>query len=159
MIDYNDLINRIESMQDLPVSEEMLGAYCEGLLSPVDATAIDSCIANDAEFGDLVDSMDNSLIVEETYSFDDSIGGVDDIELPNVPNSKKTYFPIGGIILKIAENIGKVAAAFSPIVTACGCMVDSIPNETGKIHNIDSGDISDKDLNGEGMTNKSNGSA
>lgn len=110
MIDYNDLINRIESMRDLPVSEEMLGAYCEGSLSPVDAATMDSYIANDAEIGELVDSVDNSQGSDNLYTFGYSADGVDDIDLPNVPMvSAFNPFDIGTI--SNTDDIGMVAVA------------------------------------------------
>lgn len=123
MIDYNDLINRIESMQDLPVSEEMLGAYCEGTLSPIDAASMDNYIANDAEIGELVDSVDNSQGSDNLYTFGYGIDGVDDIDLPNVP--------MGGAInpfdIDITPNIddfGMVAAVASPAF--CGITDDFV---------------------------------
>lgn len=110
MIDYNDLINRIESMQDLPVSEEMLGAYCEGTLGSADAAVMDSCIANNAEIGELVDSVDNIHASDDTFSLDFSTNGIDDIDLPNVPLAG-VFNPLDIGITPNIEDIGMVAAA------------------------------------------------
>lgn len=110
MIDYNDLINRIESMRDLPVSEEMLGAYCEGSLSPIDAASMDSCIANDATVSELIDSVDTHQVSENLHTFDYSADGVDDIDLPNVPMfGAFNPFDIGTI--SNTDDIGMVAVA------------------------------------------------
>lgn len=108
MIDYNDLINRIESMQDLPISEEMIGAYCEGLLNSVDAASMDSYIANDAEIGELVDSVDNSQGSDNLYSFGYGTDGIDDFDLPYVPMSNSIN-PFGIEIISNMDEIGMIA--------------------------------------------------
>lgn len=114
MIDYNDLINRIESMQDLPVSEEMLGAYCEGSLNPIDAAAMDSCIANEAMVDELVASADNSQVSDNLYTFGYGTDGVDDIDLPNVPMSSAIN-PFDIAPFFNIDDIGMIAVAAPPV--------------------------------------------
>lgn len=110
MIDYDDLINRIEGMHDLPVSEEMLGAYCEDSLNLVDAAEIDSFITNDAELSELVDNVDNLQVFDDSYSFDYSTCSTDDIELPSIPTDCSS-FPFEMDILPNVDDIEMVAAA------------------------------------------------
>ena len=110
MIDYNDLINRIESMQELPVSEEMLGAYCEGSLGSADAAVMDSCIANNAEIGELVDSVDNLHVADDTYPLGYS---TESIDLPDVP-MVGAFNPFEIDITPNIDDIGMVAFAASP---------------------------------------------
>lgn len=107
MIDYNDLINRIESMQDLPVSEEMLGAYCEGTLGSADAAVMDSCIANNAEIGELVDSVDNLHVADDLYPLGYS---TESIDLPDVP-MVGAFNPSDIDITPNIDDFGMVAAA------------------------------------------------
>lgn len=116
MIDYDDLINRIEGMHDLPVSEEMLGAYCEDSLNLVDAAEIDSFITNDAELSELVDNVDNLQVFDETCFISFNNVMIDDIDLPEVQSKSKHLPHIGGIIANIAGNLGNVAAIASPLV-------------------------------------------
>lgn len=113
MIDYSDLINRIESMQDLPVSEEMLGAYCEGTLGSADAAVMDSCIANNAEIGELVDSVDNIHASDDMFSLDFCTNDIDDIDLPNVPLAG-VFNPLDIDITPNIDDFGMVAFAASP---------------------------------------------
>lgn len=107
MIDYSELINRISDMQDLPVSEEMLGAYCEGTLGSADAAVMDSCIANNAEIGELVDSVDNLHVADDTYLLGYS---TESIDLPDVP-MVGAFNPFEIDITPNIDNIGMVAFA------------------------------------------------
>lgn len=86
MIDYNDLINRIENMQDLPVSEEMLGAYSEGTLSSVEAAGIDNIITSNTELCDLVRNLD----LFDEFQDNPKYSGTNDIEIPQVLSITET---------------------------------------------------------------------
>lgn len=85
MIDYNDLINRIESMQDLPVSEEMLGAYTEGNLSYSEICNMETIIHKNSYLEEIVNSnyeLDDDMKVNDISN--DSI--YDDLRLPAIPD-------------------------------------------------------------------------
>ena len=123
MIDYSELINHISDMQDLPVSEEMLGAYCEGTLGSADAAVMDSCIANNAEIGELVDSVDNIHASDDTFSLDFCTNGIDDIDLPNVPLAG-VFNPLNIDITPNIDDFGMVAAVASPAF--CGITDDFV---------------------------------
>lgn len=123
MIDYSELINRISDMRDLPVSEEMLGAYCEGTLGSADAAVMDSCIANNAEIGELVNSVDNLHVSDDTFSLDFSTNGIDDIDLPNVPLAG-VFNPLDIDITPNIDDFGMVAFAASPAF--CGITNDFV---------------------------------
>lgn len=110
MIDYDALMKRIDSIQDLPVSEEMLGAYCEGTLNSVDTATVDDFISNDAALGELVDSVDNLQVHDNGFSFDYNGGlSVDNMELPEVPMDNE-FTTLGIDIIPNIENFGMVAA-------------------------------------------------
>ena len=142
MIDYNDLINRIESMQELPVSEEMLGAYCEGSLGSADAAVMDSCIANNAEIGELVDSVDNLHVADDTYPLGYS---TESIDLPDVP-MVGAFNPFEIDITPNIDDIGMVAFAASPAF--CDIADDFVSRSDEFISDID-----DSFLNGEDSIN------
>ena len=120
MIDYSELINRISDMQDLPVSEEMLGAYCEGTLGSADAAVMDSCIANNAEIGELVDSVDNLHVADDTYLLGYS---TESIDLPDVP-MVGAFNPFEIDITPNIDNIGMVA--FAADSAFCGITDDFV---------------------------------
>ena len=142
MIDYNDLINRIESMQELPVSEEMLGAYCEGSLGSADAAVMDSCIANNAEIGELVDSVDNLHVADDTYPLGCS---TESIDLPDVP-MVGAFNPFEIDITPNIDDIGMVAFAASPAF--CDIADDFVSRSDEFISDSD-----DSFLNGEDSIN------
>ena len=122
MIDYDDLINRIEGMHDLPVSEEILGAYCEDSLNLVDAAEIDSFITNDAELGELVDNVDNLQVFDETSPLGFYDTAMYDIELPDIPTDCSS-FPFEMDILPNVDDIEMVAAA-AVVPTFCDLTED-----------------------------------
>ena len=142
MIGYNDLINRIESMQELPVSEEMLGAYCEGSLGSADAAVMDSCIANNAEIGELVDSVDNLHVADDTYPLGYS---TESIDLPDVP-MVGAFNPFEIDITPNIDDIGMVAFAASPAF--CDIADDFVSRSDEFISDSD-----DSFLNGEDSIN------
>lgn len=137
MIDYNDLINRIESMQDLPVSEEMLGAYCEGTLGSADAAVMDSCIANNAEIGELVDSVDNLHVADDLYPLGYS---TESIDLPDVP-MVGAFNPSDIDITPNIDDFGMVAAVASPAF--CGITDDFVSGNDDFISDNDDSFLND----------------
>lgn len=86
----DELLNKFESIEDLPVSEEMLGAYMEGNLDPFETSQIESTLSEDAHLCEFVDEIaqDNiSSILDnlEHQIFDPSYPVfISDIQLPNI---------------------------------------------------------------------------
>lgn len=82
MID-EELLNKLDRIQDLPVSEEMLGAYMEDNLSPTEALDVESAIQ---EYDYLKDIM--YPIAEYNTDIDDiSIDSTpSEFELPTLPD-------------------------------------------------------------------------
>ena len=142
MIAYSELINRISDMQDLPVSEEMLGAYCEGTLGSADAAVMDSCIANNAEIGELVDSVDNLHVADDTYPLGYS---TESIDLPDVP-MVGAFNPFEIDITPNIDDIGMIAFAASPAF--CDIADDFVSRSDEFISDSD-----DSFLNGEDSIN------
>lgn len=57
----DELLSKFNRIQDLPVSEEMLGAYMENRLDSFEASQIESAISEDTQLSEFVDeiSQDN----------------------------------------------------------------------------------------------------
>lgn len=69
MKDYDDLISRFGEIQDLPVSEELLGAYLEGNLDVYEMTEVSNLIYNDPSLKSMLndatlDNIYNNQIIE-----------------------------------------------------------------------------------------------
>lgn len=83
MID-DELLAKFDRIQELPVSEEMLGAYLEDSLDDTSLSAIESLILNDESIQDIL----NSGIENDSVSLVDDIHydmvNIDMIELPDV---------------------------------------------------------------------------
>lgn len=82
MID-EELLNKFDRIQDLPISEEMLGAYMEDNLSPTEALDVESALQ---EYDCLKDII--NPITECDANIDDiSINStISEVELPNIPD-------------------------------------------------------------------------
>lgn len=88
MIDEN-LLNKFNQIEDLPVSEEMLGAYLEGNLDSFESANIESKITSDSNLSSFVDSIahdDVTSILDniEHQLFDPSYPVfISDLQLPD----------------------------------------------------------------------------
>lgn len=78
MID-DELMKKFDSIEDLPISEEMLGAYLEGNLTPSESEFVQNEIDSDLTLMNLSHSALYDY-VEPTVFFDSSL--IDSIELP-----------------------------------------------------------------------------
>lgn len=89
MIDEN-LLNKFNQIEDLPVSEEMLGAYLEGNLTPSEVSDIESS----TQENDYINELTNSGREYDTgfYISDDSI--IDDFDLPSIPDDSFIEFDL-----------------------------------------------------------------
>lgn len=69
MID-DELMKKFDSIEDLPISEEMLGAYLEGNLDSVEASHVEFAMSEDSEFSDFVEgvSSNSSSILDNMHN-------------------------------------------------------------------------------------------
>lgn len=86
----DELLNKFDSIEDLPVSEEMLGAYLENNLDSFEAAQIESCISEDSNLSDFVaevsqEDIGNILDNLEHQIYDPSYPVfIYDLDLPNI---------------------------------------------------------------------------
>lgn len=59
MKDINDLLSQFDDLQDLPISEEMLGAYLEGTLPEDELIQVDNGISLDDSLNELLFESSN----------------------------------------------------------------------------------------------------
>lgn len=81
MID-DELMKKFDSIEDLPLSEEMLGAYLEGNLSPIEIFDIESTIGENEYLKEIVD-------INHEYGFNSDIIdeiSIEAIDLPLIPD-------------------------------------------------------------------------
>lgn len=80
---YEELLEKFDRIQDLPISEEMLGAYVEDNLSPIEKHEVESAIQKYDYLKDFLYSNAEYDIDRDGLSID-SIP--DDFELPIIPD-------------------------------------------------------------------------
>lgn len=79
-----DLLDKYDSIEDLPVSEETLAAYLEGNLDSVDSFAVVDAITSDHT----LESVMSDIVVDDISSIDRlgysglEIGGIYDVDMP-----------------------------------------------------------------------------
>lgn len=83
MID-DELLAKFDRIQDLPVSEEMLGAYLENSLDDTSLSAIEGLILNDESIQDILNSGIESDSVSLLGDIQYDMVNTDIIELPDV---------------------------------------------------------------------------
>ncbi len=77
------LLDKFNRIQDLPVSEEMLGAYIEGGLNDLEASEVHSYINSaNTQISEIVESIldINECLQEDVIN----VGYIDSLELPNI---------------------------------------------------------------------------
>ena len=72
MID-EELLNKFDRIQDLPVSEEMLGAYYEGKTTPSETLSIQSSISDDSSIQNLLSNLSQDQDNSNNIFFDGEI--------------------------------------------------------------------------------------
>lgn len=86
-----ELKARFASIQDLPVSEEMIGAYLEGNLNGSELRDVQNVITEDQSVYDLIDAVESPMSFGDNYMeyehfndnmFDESIMIIDEINVP-----------------------------------------------------------------------------
>ena len=65
-----ELLAKFDRIQDLPVSEEMLGAYMEGNLDSTESSEIADAIAFDEVLSDLFENVDMHTEIQDTSGLD-----------------------------------------------------------------------------------------
>lgn len=81
----DELLNKFDSIEDLPVSEEMLGAYLENNLSAVEHLQIEQQIINNPELSTFI-----KVISEEKIDFLQPNDAIDkSYILPEIPSWEK----------------------------------------------------------------------
>lgn len=83
-MNYNDIICRFDDIHDLPISEEVLGAYFEGSLDIEDRQQIQDYINSDLFLTNLEFEMNehhdiDSMVINTTEPVN-----IDSVELPNL---------------------------------------------------------------------------
>lgn len=87
MKDYSEYIDRFDLLEELPVSEEMIGAYLEGNLSEQEAVYVSELIEESpllyevAADGDLTDAYDVDAS-SDGYTFDPIADGGAEVDFP-----------------------------------------------------------------------------
>lgn len=68
-----ELLAKFDRIQDLPVSEEMLGAYLEGNLDCYESSEITHAIASNETLSDLLENVDMHTEIQDTSDLDASM--------------------------------------------------------------------------------------
>lgn len=84
MKDINDLLSQFNDLQDLPVSEEMLGAYIEGNLDGSEQLFVESSIQQDDSLNDLVAGTNEDTDSGYDWSIHDGDYGFWELGIPPV---------------------------------------------------------------------------
>src|SRR5574344_71366 len=81
----NELINKIENIQELSISEETLGAYIEGNLINNDLTDVQNIINNDSLVGSIIYDVKQTTTLLDNVSLEliDSFN-ITNFELPSI---------------------------------------------------------------------------
>lgn len=86
MKDLNEILQEFDGIQELPVSEESIGAYLEGKLAGADLRDVQNLLNSDDEFYQFVDSFGNTeLAMNNLINLSQS-----GIEIPSGLNNENT---------------------------------------------------------------------
>lgn len=80
MRDYTDLIDRFDEIPEMPMSEEILGAYLEGRLDEADSRMVSELIEGDFQLTNLEWAVRSYEGLDE-----DNTSGIPDLKLWNIP--------------------------------------------------------------------------
>lgn len=69
----DELLAKFDRIQDLPVSEEMLGAYIEGNLDSTESSEIAGAIASNETLSNLLENIDRFTEIQDTSDLDVSM--------------------------------------------------------------------------------------
>lgn len=90
------LLNKFDRIEDLPVSEEMLGAYLEGNLDLLESSQIEFQISTDPYLSGLVDDVKLENVLNQDFLEDSEMGlqplfMVEGVELPVFADDNNLY--------------------------------------------------------------------
>lgn len=80
----DELLTKFESIQDLPISEEILAAYDEGKLDPYEKLGIETKIENNPLIDAIISDYQNDYLVYNDTQDDVIPFSLDDINLPEI---------------------------------------------------------------------------
>ena len=82
MKDINELMSQFDDLQDLPVSEEMLGAYIEGNLNGADLRDVQNVLNSDDGAMNLLENVEDiiSTPFDVSLSLEDNLPSIDFLE-------------------------------------------------------------------------------
>lgn len=92
----DELLNKFDRIEDLPVSEEMLGAYLEGNLDLLESSQIEFQISTDPYLSGLVDDVKLENVLNQDFLEDSEMGlqplfMVEGMELPVFADDNNLY--------------------------------------------------------------------
>lgn len=96
----NEILQEFDGIQELPVSEETIGAYLEGKLAGADLRDVHNLLNSDDELYQFVDSLGDTNMVFDNLINLSQYG----IEIPSALNSDNTKTSIGGYSDGINDN-------------------------------------------------------
>ena len=70
MKDLNDLLLQFEDIQELPVSEEMIGAYLEGKTTNEENELIENAIKEDSLLSETIDNVNETTSLESNFDWE-----------------------------------------------------------------------------------------
>lgn len=74
MINIED---RFDDLQDLPISEELLGAYIEGNLHGAEFREVENLLSENSALSGFMDSIENDISISPLDIFDDSYSQIE----------------------------------------------------------------------------------
>lgn len=83
MID-DELLSKFDRIEDLPVSEEMLGAYLEGNLDDAESLEISSIVDSNPNISAISFEINNEVSFEHNNLEDTSHANIEDFSLPEI---------------------------------------------------------------------------
>lgn len=93
----DELLNKFDHIEDLPVSEEMLGAYLEGTLDPFESANVESEISSDNHLSSFVESIAHDDVTSVLDNLEHQILDssypvfMSDIQLPDLYGEAMNY--------------------------------------------------------------------
>lgn len=68
MINENELYEKFSRIEDLPISEEMLGAYLEGNVAPDELSEIEFMIESQPAVSDILNEVFETPLIDDIYA-------------------------------------------------------------------------------------------
>lgn len=103
----DELLSKFDSIEELPVSEEMLGAFEEGHLNPYERLCIEAKIEDNPLIERLVNAArEGDLMLNDIYDIDNSslengLLNLSDFSLPELPEINSVFHEINSDIANL----------------------------------------------------------